>query len=344
MAPRFVVVGAGAVGCHVGGKLALAGAAVTFVARPGMAARLAHDGLAIGELGGGLSHLAPDRFAVTEAMDEAGAAPGPAFVMLCTKSGATSTAAAAIAAAFPSGTPVLSLQNGVDNVARIRAAAPGLGALAGMVPYNVVLEKPASGPVAAHRATSGELHAADAPATRAVAPDFARAGLPLTLCGDMAAVQWGKLLLNLNNPVNALSGLPLREELLDPGYRTVLAALQREALGIMAKAGIRPARVGAAPPALIPMLLGLPTWAFTRVAARMLTIDPRARSSMWDDMAAGRPTEIDDLCGAVVRLAAGKGGQAPLNAAMTKLVEQAEKPGGYSGLALARALGLAGRT
>jgi 2-dehydropantoate 2-reductase len=52
----------------------------------------------------------------------------------------------------------------------------------------------------------------------------------------------------------------------------------------------------------------------------MLRIDAQARSSMWDDLQRGRITEIDDLCGAVVRLATQVGVAAPRNAAMCKLV------------------------
>lgn len=222
--------------------------------------------------------------------------------------------------AFAAGTPILSLQNGVDNGARIRAAAPGLVALAGMVPFNVTLDPDASGRLVARRATSGVLHAEDHASTRAIAPVFDRAGLPLRCVADMTSVQWGKLLLNLNNPVNALSGLPLRAELMDRDYRRVLALLQDEALAAMKAAGIHPAKVGAAPPRLIPLILRLPTWAFARIAASMLTIGPTARSSMADDVAAGRPTEIDDLCGTVVRLAEAQGRKAPANAAMIDLI------------------------
>ena len=46
---------------------------------------------------------------------------------------------------------------------------------------------------------------------------------------------------------------------------------------------------------------------------------------MWDDVQHGRTTEIDDLCGAVVRLAAQNGMQAPRNAAMRKLVDEHRK-------------------
>ncbi len=117
-------------------------------------------------------------------------------MLLCVKGSATSEAARAIAVLTVSaGTPVVSLQNGVENVARIRTAAPGLNAIAGMVPFNVIQPQPQQ----VHRATSGQIRMARTPVTESLAAQFAAAGLPLKLEDDMLAVQWGKLLLNLNN-------------------------------------------------------------------------------------------------------------------------------------------------
>lgn len=161
-------------------------------------------------------------------------------------------------------------------------------------------------------------------------PLFERAGLRLKLHADLKPVLWGKLLLNLNNPVNALSGLPLRAQLLDAGYRRCLAALQDEALTVLDAAGIAPAQVGAAPPRKVPMLLRLPTPLFRLVASRMLRIDAKARSSMADDLALGRTTEIDALCGEVVRLARSAGAQAPRNAKMVELLGRSQ-PGTLTG-------------
>jgi 2-dehydropantoate 2-reductase len=251
-------------------------------------------------------------------------------VLLCVKGGATLEAAREIAAALAAGTPVLSLQNGVDNVARIRAAAPTLAAIAAMVPFNVT--QPAPGHV--HRATSGVLRAERNAWTEKLGADFAAAGLPLRLEADMRAVQWGKLLLNLNNPVNALSGLPLRDELRQRDYRRVLAALVEEALAALKAAGIAPAKVSGAPPALLPAILRLPDWLFRIVAAPMLRIDPAARSSMWDDLQAGRITEIDDLCGAVTRLAALHGIATPCNTTLIGLMAGADHSTRYAGAQL----------
>ena len=95
------------------------------------------------------------------------------------------------------------------------------------------------------------------------------------------------------------------------------------------------------PPRRVPPLLRLPTPLFKLVAARMLRIDPQARSSMADDLALGRATEIDALCGEVVRLAESLDQQAPLNARMVALVEAwPQRPVAMDARAVKAALGL----
>jgi 2-dehydropantoate 2-reductase len=88
-------------------------------------------------------------------------------------------------------------------------------------------------------------------------------------------------------------------------------------------------------------VLRLPTPLFRVLAARMLSIDAKARSSMADDLAHGRPTEVDALCGEVVRMARGLGMDAPINARIAKLVqEQHLVPQRYDAARLLAALGL----
>ena len=334
---HYVVLGAGAIGCHVGGLLAHAGARVSLVGRPRAVEALREHGLRITDLDGLEAQVPPERLhAVSTLAEVPQDRTHPGVILLCVKGGATMDAAREVAGVFPPRTAVISLQNGVENVGRIRAAAPDLEAIAGMVPFNVT--QPA--PWHAHRATAGVIRLARTSLTESIAREFAAAGLPLKLERNMHAVQWGKLLLNLNNPINALSDLPLRDELLDRDYRRVLAALIDEALVALRAAGIAPAKVAAAPPRLLPTILRLPTWLFTRLAARMLKIDPTARSSMWVDLQAGRTTEIDDLCGAIVRLGEHHDVAVPANAAMQKLIEGYAPGTRRSGTELAAACGL----
>lgn len=322
---NLVVLGAGAIGCYLGGRLAHAGHTVTLVGRPRVLSAIEAQGLKVTDLEGFDAQLpAPvssGNFHLAASLQDAknqGYLNEDSVVLLCVKGGATQSAAAEIDAVCRTATPIVSLQNGVDNVNRIRRAAPQVQVLAGMVPYNVVM--PSAHHV--HRASMGVLQIERSPASSQFAPLFNAAGLTTVLVDDMRAVQWGKLLLNLNNPVNALSNLPLLAQLSDRDYRFVLAGLQTEALKVMALAGITPAKVTTVAPRVLPHVLRLPNWAFTRVAARMLRMDASARSSMWDDLNLGRTTEIDDLCGAVVRLANLQGQSAPFNQRMAQLIDE----------------------
>jgi 2-dehydropantoate 2-reductase len=322
------VVGAGSIGCFVGGWLGAAGARVHFIGRPRVLGALQQQGLTLTDLDGLRLHLPPGQLSLH-------ASPQPAaLVLLCVKSGATAEAAASLNAVMQPGTLALSLQNGVANVETAKAAAPALLWLPGMVPFNVAELAPGS----YHRGTQGDLAVQDHPALAPWLPLFEAAGLPLQRHADLRPVQWAKLLLNLNNPVNALSGLPLKAQLLNRHYRIVTAALQQELLHTLRLAGITPAQITALPPHRLPQVLRLPTWLFKRVAARLLRIDDHARSSMADDVALGRTTEIDALCGAVVRLAASQGTQAPLNEHITRLMQTDPRP--RSGPALRAELGL----
>ena len=316
MTATIAVFGAGAVGCWVGGMLAVGGAEVTLIGR----ARV------MDELAGGLTVSALDgvpRTVRPTLATEAAAAATADIVLVSVKSAQTTEAATALARVLPARTVVISLQNGLRNTEVLRAALPGRTVLAGMVPWNVVRQ--ARGHY--HRGTSGtlmiELHPAAAPFVGACRA----AQLAVATRTDMAAVQWAKLIMNLNNAVNALSGLPLATELSRRGYRRVLAASQREALHLLVAANQPIAKLTPVPPRLMPRLLELPDRVFAVLARRTIAIDPHARSSMWDDLESGRRTEIDHLQGEIVALAQRLGRAAPINASLAELVRAAEAGG-----------------
>ncbi|MBF6354059.1 2-dehydropantoate 2-reductase [Nocardia higoensis] len=324
-----MVFGAGSIGMYVGGLLAGAGAQVTFVGRQRMLDEITADGLHLTDLDGASHRVAPQRFRVAtepEDVDEAG------LVLVTVKSGATVDAARALAGRIRPGTVVLSLQNGIGNDTVLRDILSSCVVLPGMVMFNVVRRAPGH----FHRGTEGGLAVQDDPALGDYLDLFDRAGLPLQRHDDLRPVQWAKLLLNLNNPVNALSGLPLREQLADRDYRRCVALAQKEALGVMRRARIHPARLTALPPELMASVLTVPTWLFRLLAARVLAIDPLARSSMADDLAAGRRTEITWLCGEVVDLGAMTGVPTPVNQRLIQLINEAERgdPRQWTGAAL----------
>lgn len=315
---RICIYGAGAIGCYLGGRLAAAGADVDFIGRPGVGEELRQHGLRLTHYDGRDWRIPPETIAFSTQPDAAVAAD---LVLVTVKSGATAQAAAELADLAAPNAVVISFQNGIGNAVALRTALPGRSVLAGMVPFNVVRRSPG----AFHQASEGEPEVEDAAALAPFLADFARAGFALRRHRDMPPVQWAKLLLNLNNAVNALSGLPLQQELAQRGYRRCLALAQVEALALLNEAGIRPARLTPLPAGWIPALLRLPDALFARLARKMLAIDPSARSSMADDLAAGRPTEVDWINGEVVGLAQRLGREAAVNARLIALIKAAEQ-------------------
>ncbi len=315
---RIGIYGAGSIGCYVGGRLAATGSPVTFVGRERLAREIRAHGLTLTDYEGAALAVAPDavRFATTpDAIADA------ALVLVTVKSAATDEAGRELAAVLPPAAVVVSFQNGLGNAERLRVCLPTHTVLTGMVQFNVVNH----GAGRFHHGSEGKLeverHARLAPFLAA----FAAAGLPLVLHDRMEPVQWAKLVLNLNNAINALSNLPLKAQLSERAFRRCVALVQSEALQLLATAGIAPARLTPLPPTWIPWVLRLPDAVFTRLAGRMLAIDPQARSSMWEDLEAGRRTEVDYLNGEIVRLAERLGRRAPVNARLVTLVREAEQ-------------------
>lgn len=322
---RVGVFGAGAIGVHVGLRLAAAGAQVVMLGRESLVEAHRSGRLRWAAIGGP-SRPSEDADAI-EATTDPGRLADVDLVLLCVKSADTEAAAATLAA-MPSlaAVPVVSLQNGLRNPARLRTA--GLEALAGMVAFNVHRVDEAAG-ATYRQATSGAIMIEDAPRhaerLERLCALARRTDLAVELRSDMRAVTTGKLLLNLNNAICALAGVSIADSLRSRDLRRCFAASMREALAIYGAAGERPAQIGRLPPRLIARLLPLPDAIVLRVAKSMITIDPAARSSTLQDLERGRPTEIDALNGELVHLAERAGAPCPINRWIVAQIHRLER-------------------
>ncbi len=332
---HFGIFGAGSIGCYVGGMLAASGDRVTFVGRSAMARRLS-AGMDLTRYDGFDRELDPQSIDFVTGSTSLADCD---VVLVCVKSGDTAEAGRVLKAATGERTVIVSMQNGVSNAATLRDALPGRTVLSSMVPFNVAR----IGESRFHRGTEGATVIEEGGSAVEIARHLTEAGVPATVTDNIEPVLWGKLVMNLNNAVNLLSGRPLKAQLMDRDYRRVLAASVREALSVLDTAGIEPARIGKVRPSIIPTVLGLPNWLFRLVARGMLKIDDKARSSMAEDMEAGRKPEIDYLNGEIVRLGGKTGTPVPVNVRLVELVEQAFAAGAspaLSGRELAGRLGL----
>ena len=318
--PRIVVAGAGSVGCFVGGLLARGAFDVTLLVRPAMMETLSRQGLNLTDFSGLDEELSPDMFR----MDTDPACLANADIILVTvKSRDTEEMGRLIGRNAKDTAMIVSLQNGVGNTAILKDILPGRDVRAGMVPFNVVN----MGGGRFHRGTSGDILIEKGP--NHIARTLSVTDLAWHERKSMNPIQWGKLLINLNNALNALSNLPLRTQLDSMPWRRLMSDQMAEALAVLGAAGIIPVSPLSTrlPMRYVPKILRLPTPLFRQVARSMLSIDPQARSSMWEDLEKGRPSEIDELQGMIVELARQNGLEAPLNRRVAELIREAEHRG-----------------
>ena len=243
-------------------------------------------------------------------------------IALTVKSGSTAEAAAEIAAYATPGALVISFQNGISNVEVLEQGLGGRFEIArGMVEYNVAY----LGEGRFHKGVAGDLYAARRAGTRALADAVGEGPAALKISDKMLGLAWGKLLINLNNAVNALSGKTLIDELKSRDYRRVFAASMEEGLKLLKRAEIEPVAAGSVPPSRLPGIINSPDWLFNSFFLKRWKIDDKARSSMADDLAEGRRTEVDYINGELVRLAERLQRSAPINQAIVELIRRAEE-------------------
>lgn len=324
---RVAIMGAGNVGCHLGGWLA-ASADVTLIGRAPTIDAIEQHGLTVSDLRGRTRTAPAETLTLAT---EASAVVDQDYVLLTTKSNGTTRATRQIAPYLDHDSVVVSFQNGLRAASMIdealgsafpsRASRPL--SLSGMVPFNVVR----TGETHWAQTVSGRIKVKDHPRIDPFIRAAHGAGLQIDVEPDMRAVLFGKLLLNLNNAINALTGEPLAVQLRDRDCRAVLAACQEEALALARRLGVSPARMTPLPPTLVPSLLRSPNPVFTNLSRASLKVTPQARSSMADDLAAGRATEIDEMQGAIVTLGRTHGLSAPVSSRVVELVREAEQAG-----------------
>ncbi len=318
------VLGAGAIGCFVGGSWVAAGIDVRLVGRQTSAETLRAHGLKLSGVDVDTVELAPGQI---DCVTDPAILSQVSIVVLAVKGPGMAAAAQQIKHHTGADVPVVSLLNGATTAQRLATLLPGRQVIPGMVPFNVAELAPGHW----HKASKGRIVIEDDPQINSLVASLHGSSAAIEYRSDMTQVLWGKLLMNLNNPINALSGLSLHQQLSDHRFRRLYSKALREALAVLASAGIKPAKVGALPANLIPAMLETPNWCFNNIGLRLQKIDHRARSSMADDFARKRPTEIDLLNGEIVRLAKATRLTAPINARLVDLVKQAER-GGYQPL------------
>jgi 2-dehydropantoate 2-reductase len=295
---KIAVMGAGAVGCYYGAKFSRVGHNVTLIGRAPLVDAIKRGGLRLETTEG------VETVALAATTDPALVAAAD-LVFVCVKSRDSASAAEAIVDHLGPNALVVSLQNGVDN-ATVLEAKLGRPVLAAAV--YVAVEMADTGHVRHYG--RGEITLADGPGAATVAKVFGDAGVSVDLSGDAAGALWRKLVINC--AYNAISGIAQISYGRMVGIKGVPETMRGaidECLAVAERRNVR-----------------LPADTVEAAMALAATM-PDQRSSMAQDLARGRRTEIESLNGFIVELGENYGVSTPVNrtlAALVRLLEERE--------------------
>jgi 2-dehydropantoate 2-reductase len=322
-----LVIGAGAIGCLAGGKLALAGEQVTLVGRPRFAAAVAEDGLRL---------YSGDNVQIVQSIDAVGSM-NTAFAndqrydlaILTVKSYDTATALNELAAATTEQTPpvILSLQNGVGNEEAIAATFGEEHVIAGTLTTPVSVPAPATIRIDRPSFTMGlSAWSQRTPADLVAASHNAllRAGFETKLYDHAQGMKWTKLLMNIiGNATSAILDQPPAQLFADARVVDVEIAAWREALAVMAAARIPPVNLGSYPFGTLAPLIRVAPNALLRPILRRQVAGARGDKlpSLHIDLHQGKlKSEIGWLNGAIVTRGKVVGVPTPVNTWLTETV------------------------
>jgi 2-dehydropantoate 2-reductase len=283
---RIAIVGAGGVGGLLGGLLARAGTEVALLARGAHAEAIREEGLRVDSPLG--------RFTVcVAAVSDDPAALGPAdAVLVAVKAWQVADLAPRLAPLVASGGVVVPLQNGVEAAGRLAAALGEERVAGGLVTVLTWIEAPGSVKHVggAPRLKLGERGArAGAPSARldALARALRAAGAEAEVVADIERASWEKfLLIEPWGAVSATARAPIGVVRGVPETRALLSRAQEELAALARARGV-----------------DLPADAPGKTLATLDGLPFEGTASMQRDLAAGRPSELEDQVGAVVRLA-----------------------------------------
>ena len=316
---RIAIYGAGSTGCYLGGLFLLCGHEVSLICRPRIREAIEmHEGITLTDYEGQHETVIPTAL-ITSLSDHPTLTFDAVFVTL--KCHQLSSAKEDLIRLAKTGSELFFMQNGLGSLDDIATSLPAHAIKQGITPFNVLTKTDA----VYHRGTAGDLVFEKSKLSEQLKPQLEALGFGCNLHDNMQPVIYAKLLLNLNNALNAISNLPIKTQMEDPSIRRVLAAAMQEWLNVAKAEGVKLEKNTAVPASWIPHILRLPTFLFSRIAQQMIAIDPEARSSMWEDIQAGRPTEVFFLNGAVARKAAALGIDAPVNQKINTLISQLER-------------------
>lgn len=293
---KFAIMGAGAVGCYFGALLARASHSVCLIGRAAHVEAIQRQGLR-------LESKSFDGTVPIQATTEANGVRDADIILFCVKSTDTETSGRAMAPYLKPSATVLCLQNGVDNAERLAAILPQT-----VLATAVYVATEMAGPGHVRHHGRGELIIGASVKSDDIADILSAAEIPTIVSENVLDALWVKLVANCSyNALSAISQLTYGQLIKIEGVRETIDNTIDECIRVASAASI-----------CLPTNLRELTFAIAVDMAGQ-------RSSTAQDLARGRPTEIDHLNGYVVRKGKQLGISTPINLLLQTMVKAKEQ-------------------
>jgi 2-dehydropantoate 2-reductase len=314
----LVVIGPGAIGSLVAGRLAQAGEPVALLARQATAARLRVEGVWLGPPG------ALQRCNVPVISDRSELPADTTLrAILCVKGYDTEGALATLAALHP--IEILTLQNGIGNEEALAAHFGNQRVVSGSITTSVEVETIGQAVIT----KEGGIGVAALPGGPSVEPWVSllvRAGFRTASYSDYRAMKWSKALLNMfGNATAAILDMPVAAIVANPPLLAVERGVFSETLTVMARLGMQPVNLPRYPAALLASVVRYAPQALTNLILRRAVAGGRGGKppSLHLDLARGNQrTEGQFLYGAVAETAAQHSIAVPLTAGLWRILSE----------------------
>ena len=333
---KYAVIGLGAIGSIIGGLLAKSGEKIILIGKKNQVEEIRKKGIKINGINNSISI---DNVTVSTDLS---LISNSDIIIICVKSQDTQNLAEELKKFIKKSTLIISLQNGIRN-SKILKQITGNAVLSGIILFNALYIKPGEVTLTLKGGLILETNSLYNIQVENFIKVLNKFKIESILETDIEGFLWSKLVVNLQNAVTALTGQTIKESIVNKDSRAIIIASMKEGLDILKKLKIPYKTLPDIDPKITIRRPKILNSVLLKFGSRILKLNKTARSSMWQSLYRGRPTEIGYINGEIVDLAKKNDLKAPINTKLVELVKDVEKTNkikGYEPLKLREILNI----
>ena len=315
---KYAVIGLGAVGSIIGGLLAKSGEEVILIGKTNQVKEIRNKGI---KINGFNNSIHVDNVEVSADLSFVSNSD---VIIICVKSQDTQNLAEELNKFIKKSTFIISLQNGVRN-SKILKEVTGKTVFSGIILFNALYNKPGDVTLTLKGGLILETNNLYKEKVEGFIEVFNEYKIETILETNIQGFLWSKLVVNLQNAVTALTGQTIKDSIVNKDSRAIIIATMKEGLDILQKSKIPYKTLPDIDPKITIRRLKILNSILLKFGSRILKLNKTARSSMWQSLYRGRPTEIDYINGEIIDLAKNHDLKAPINKKLVELIKEAEK-------------------